>query len=124
MLYSILRSSFPSTIVPWSHFVDAVLGLWCVCNLLDSRIIGFPSVYRFSSPSLNDSARIRVLSCCLGQIPNQSTYVRLVSRVQVFYYSFRVAYGMAPACYSFLTAALPHSNLSPGTWLCGAGSSP
>jgi hypothetical protein len=27
MLYSIPRSSFPSTIVPWSHFVDALLRL-------------------------------------------------------------------------------------------------
>jgi hypothetical protein len=81
MLYSILRSSLPSTIVPWSHFVDALLGLRCVCNLLDSRIIGFPSVCRFPSPSLNGSARIRVLSCCLSQIPNHvHTTARLESQ--------------------------------------------
>jgi hypothetical protein len=50
MLYSIPHSSFPSTIVSWSHFIDALLELWCVYNVLDSRIIGFPSVYRFPLP--------------------------------------------------------------------------
>jgi hypothetical protein len=78
MLYSILHRSLRP--LSYGLTLSMLFSVWCVCTLLDSYIIGFSSVYRFPPPSLNDSARIRVLSCCLSQIPNQSTYVRLGSR--------------------------------------------